>query len=110
LQGVGAALMTPPTLTIINQTFRDPKERATAIGIWGSVAALAFAVGPLLGGLISQHLHWTWVFFVNVPIVAVGLLAGARLIPESVETGASRQLDAAGLTIQLQGSSRSPTR
>jgi EmrB/QacA subfamily drug resistance transporter len=103
LQGVGAALMTPPTLAIINHTFRDPGARGTAIGIWGAVAALTFAVGPILGGLISEHLHWSWVFFVNVPIGVAGLVIGARLIPESVEAGASRRLDVPGLVVSAAG-------
>jgi EmrB/QacA subfamily drug resistance transporter len=99
LQGVGAALLTPPTLAIINHTFRDDNARGTAIGIWGSVAALAFAVGPVIGGLITEHLHWTWVFFVNVPIGVAGLIAGMHVIPESTDETAPRRLDAAGLLV-----------
>jgi EmrB/QacA subfamily drug resistance transporter len=99
LQGVGAALLTPPTLAIINHTFRDPRARGTAIGIWGAVAALAFAVGPILGGLITEHLHWSWVFFVNVPIGVAGLLAGMHVIPESTDATAPRRLDMPGLVV-----------
>jgi EmrB/QacA subfamily drug resistance transporter len=99
LQGVGAALLTPPTLAIINHTFRDERSRGTAIGIWGAVAALAFAVGPLLGGLITEHLHWSWVFFINLPIGVAGLLAGLRVIPESTDSDAPRRLDLPGLVV-----------
>ena len=103
LQGVGAALLTPPTLAIINHTFREPQARGTAIGIWGAVAALAFAIGPVLGGLITDHLHWSWIFFVNVPLGLGGLVVGARLLPESLEAGASRRLDVPGLVVSAVG-------
>ena len=66
LQGAGAALMNPATLSIIAATF-PPRERGTAIGIWAGVSALALAIGPLVGGLITEHLDWSWIFFVNVP-------------------------------------------
>lgn len=99
LQGVGAALLTPPTLAIINHTFRDGRARGTAVGIWGSVAALAFAIGPVLGGLITEQLHWTWIFFVNVPIGIAGVLAGMHVIPESTDSTAPRRLDLPGLAV-----------
>ena len=67
LQGAGAALMNPATLSIIAATF-PPRERGTAIGIWAGTSALALAIGPLVGGLITEHLDWSWIFFVNVPI------------------------------------------
>jgi EmrB/QacA subfamily drug resistance transporter len=97
LQGVGAALLTPPTLAIVNHTFQDSPGRGTAIGIWGAVAVLAFAIGPLAGGLITEHLQWMWVFFVNVPLGAIGLVAGARVIPESTDPHASKHVDLPGV-------------
>src|SRR3712207_8544010 len=66
-QGVGAALMNPATLSIISATF-PPHQRGTAIGIWAGVSALAHALGPLVGGLITEHIDWSWVFFVNIPV------------------------------------------
>ena len=99
LQGIGAALMTPPTLAIISDVFPDERERATAIGIWAAVAALAFAVGPLVGGLLTEAVAWNWIFFVNVPIGIVGLALGARLIPESRDPDAARRFDVAGLSV-----------
>src|SRR5580692_8037675 len=66
VQGLGAALMVPTTLAIIVATFDDRRERTQAIGIWAAIGALALAVGPLIGGLISQHLHWGWIFLINV--------------------------------------------
>ena len=67
VQGVGAALMNPATLSIITATF-PPRQRGTAIGIWAGVSALALAIGPLLGGLITEHMSWNWIFFINVPV------------------------------------------
>src|SRR3954453_11924858 len=68
VQGLGAALLLPATLAIIMATFRDTRERTMAIGIWGAIGALALAVGPVIGGVISQHVHWGWIFLINVPI------------------------------------------
>jgi EmrB/QacA subfamily drug resistance transporter len=82
LQGAGAALMNPATLSIIAATF-PPRERGTAIGIWAGVSALALAIGPLTGGLITEHLDWSWIFFVNVPIGVVAIAASFLFIDES---------------------------
>jgi EmrB/QacA subfamily drug resistance transporter len=100
-QGVGAALMTPPTLAIISDSFPDERERATAIGIWAAVAAAAFAIGPVVGGVVVDHVHWSWIFFVNVPVGIAGLAMGARVIPESREPGAERRLDLPGLALSV---------
>jgi EmrB/QacA subfamily drug resistance transporter len=82
LQGAGAALMNPATLSIIAATF-PPRQRGTAIGIWAGVSALALAIGPLAGGLITEHLDWSWIFFVNVPIGVVAIAASYLFIDES---------------------------
>jgi EmrB/QacA subfamily drug resistance transporter len=82
LQGVGAALMNPATLSIIAATF-PPRERGTAIGIWAGVSALALAIGPLVGGLITEHLDWSWIFFVNIPVGILGIAASYLFIDES---------------------------
>jgi EmrB/QacA subfamily drug resistance transporter len=95
LQGGGAALMNPATLSIIAATF-PPRERGTAIGIWAGVSALALAIGPLVGGLITEHLDWSWIFFVNVPIGALGVVASFLLIDESRDETHER-LDLPGL-------------
>ena len=67
VQGLGGALMNPATLSIITATF-PPRERGKAIGIWAGVSALALAIGPLVGGLLTEHVNWNWIFFINVPI------------------------------------------
>ncbi|MDX6424488.1 MAG: hypothetical protein QOI67_1959 [Gaiellaceae bacterium] len=96
VQGVGAALMNPATLAIISATF-PPRQRGMAIGIWAGVSALALAIGPLVGGLLTQHLSWSWVFFVNVPVGVVGVAASYLLIDESRDMSEEQRLDLAGL-------------
>jgi EmrB/QacA subfamily drug resistance transporter len=97
VQGLGAALVTPTTLAIISASYPDKKERAAAIGIWSAVGALALAIGPLLGGLISQHLTWGWIFFINVPVGIATMALAVWAITESRESSASSRLDLPGL-------------
>src|ERR1041384_3924871 len=82
VQGIGAAMMNPATLSIITATF-PPRQRGTAIGIWAGVSALALAIGPPGGGLITEHINWNWIFFVNVPIGAIAILVSQLVIRES---------------------------
>ena len=96
IQGVGAALMMPATLSIISATF-PPKLRGTAIGVWAGVSALALAIGPLVGGLITEHISWNWIFYVNVPVGALGIVAALAIIRESKDTSHEQRLDVAGL-------------
>jgi len=95
VQGAGAALMNPATLSIITVTF-PPRQRGTAIGIWAGVSALALAIGPLVGGLLTEHASWNWIFFVNVPIGILGVAASFVLIDESRDESHER-LDIPGL-------------
>jgi EmrB/QacA subfamily drug resistance transporter len=101
VQGVGAALMNPATLSIIAATF-PPKERGMAIGIWAGVSALALAIGPLAGGLLTEHLSWHWIFFVNVPIGVVAIAASYLLITESRDS-THESLDLPGLGTSALG-------
>jgi EmrB/QacA subfamily drug resistance transporter len=96
VQGVGAALMNPATLSIIVATF-PPKLRGTAIGIWAGVSALALAIGPLGGGLITEHLNWNWIFFVNIPVGAIAIVVSQLVIRESRDTSVEQSIDAPGL-------------
>ena len=100
-QGVGAALMSPATLSIIAATF-PPRERGMAIGIWAGVSALALAIGPLVGGLITEHLDWSWIFFVNVPVGILGIAASFIFIDESRDETHER-LDIPGLLTSALG-------
>jgi EmrB/QacA subfamily drug resistance transporter len=97
VQGVGAALVTPTTLALISSAYPDPRERTAAVGIWSAVGALALAVGPLLGGLISQHLSWGWIFAINVPVGLATLALGAWAIRPPAEQPSRARLDMPGL-------------
>ena len=96
VQGVGAALMNPATLSIITATF-PPRQRGMAIGIWAGVSAMALAIGPLIGGLLTQHASWSWVFFINVPIGIAGIVAAFVFIDESRDESKEQRLDPLGL-------------
>jgi EmrB/QacA subfamily drug resistance transporter len=96
LQGVGAALMNPATLSIISATF-PPAQRGMAIGIWAGVSALALAIGPLVGGLLTEHVGWEWIFFVNIPVGILGIAASYLFIDESKDTSHEQRLDLPGL-------------
>jgi EmrB/QacA subfamily drug resistance transporter len=96
VQGVGSALMMPATLSIITATFAA-RERGAAIGIWAGVSAMALAIGPLLGGVITEHISWNWIFFVNVPIGILGVIAAIVVIPESKDMSREQRLDLPGL-------------
>jgi EmrB/QacA subfamily drug resistance transporter len=102
VQGVGAALMNPATLAIIAATF-PPRERGTAIGIWAGVSALALAIGPLVGGLITEHASWNWVFLINVPVGILGIVASYLLIDESRDMSENQRLDLTGLVLSGAG-------
>src|SRR5437868_2726773 len=102
VQGVGAALMNPATLSIITVTF-PPRQRGTAIGIWAGVSALALAIGPLVGGLITEHINWNWIFFINVPVGAVAIAAAFAFIDESRDTSHEQRPDLPGLVTSALG-------
>ncbi|ACU36059.1 MFS transporter [Actinosynnema mirum] len=90
---VGAATMMPATLALIRLSFTDERERNLAIAVWGSVAVVGAALGPVLGGLLLRHFWWGSVFLVNVPVVLVALVATALVAPKGV-ADRSKQWDA----------------
>src|SRR5213593_3490880 len=96
VQGIGAALMNPATLSIITATF-PPRQRGTAIGIWAGVSALALAIGPMVGGVITQDISWSWIFFINIPVGVAGVAAALAFIDESRDTSREQRLDLPGL-------------
>jgi EmrB/QacA subfamily drug resistance transporter len=98
VQGVGAALMMPATLGIISATF-PVEQRGMAIGIWAGVSAMALAFGPIVGGLLTEHIHWGWIFFINVPVGILAIIAARLVIRESRDTSADQRLDIPGLLI-----------
>jgi len=99
--GLAAALVTPTTLAIIANTF-SPRERPKAIGIWSGGVGVAVAVGPIVGGLLLDHLWWGSIFLVNVPVVAVALVAMALVVPESRNPRPGR-FDLPGIALSLLG-------
>jgi EmrB/QacA subfamily drug resistance transporter len=102
VQGLGGALMNPATLSIITATFAA-RERGKAIGIWAGVSAMALAIGPLVGGLLTEHVNWNWIFFINVPIGIIGLFATPIFIAESRDESAVQSLDIPGLAASAIG-------
>jgi EmrB/QacA subfamily drug resistance transporter len=101
LQGVGAALLMPGTLSILTVTF-PPEERARAIGLWAGVSGLALALGPTLGGWIVERAGWETVFFINVPIGLIAIAIAWRTVRESVSEQ-TRHLDLPGLALGTGG-------
>ncbi|TCC26554.1 MFS transporter [Kribbella speibonae] len=83
LLGVAGATLMPATLALIRNLFHDPRERSVAIGIWGAAASAGMAIGPIVGGVLLENFWWGSVFLINLPVMAVLVVVGARLLPES---------------------------
>ncbi|MCU1375211.1 MAG: drug resistance transporter [Actinomycetia bacterium] len=102
LMGMGAAFVMPSTLSILTNSFTDPKERAKAIAIWAGVSGLGIGLGPVAGGWLLEHFWWGSVFLVNIPFIAIALVLGTFVIPESRDTDAPR-LDMVGAGLSIVG-------
>jgi EmrB/QacA subfamily drug resistance transporter len=100
VQGAGAAIVLPLSLTLISEAF-PLEKRGTAIGIWGGITGLGVATAPLLGGAIIQGISWQWIFWINVPVGLVAAVASAFLLTES--RGPRPRLDLAGLPLISAG-------
>ena len=100
VQGLGAAVILPLSLTILTAAF-PPQRRGLIIGIYGGLAGLAVAAGPLVGGAVTQSLGWHWIFWLNVPIGLLAATLGMRLLPES--HGAAQRLDLPGVALVTSG-------
>ncbi|WP_254126040.1 MFS transporter [Amycolatopsis sp. CA-230715] len=100
--GLGTALIMAATVAIIRTLFTDARERAFAIGVWTAAHSVGTALGPVLGGLLVEHFHWGAVFLVNVPIVAIVLAVGARVIPES-RNPVPRRIDPVSVLLSVLG-------
>lgn len=83
VQAVGGSMLNPVAMSIITNTFTDPRERARAIGAWGAVVGISMAAGPLLGGLLVESVGWRSIFWINLPVGLAALLATLRYVPES---------------------------
>jgi len=96
VQGVGAALMMPATLSIITDAF-PPSERGKAMGTWAGVSGLALAVGPVVGGLLTEHVSWRAIFYLNIPVAIGAVLASLFAVRESRDTTVGREVDLVGV-------------
>jgi EmrB/QacA subfamily drug resistance transporter len=95
LQAIGGAMLNPVAMSIIRNVFRDPRERAQAIGLWGAVFGISMALGPLVGGALVDSVGWRSVFLVNLPVGMLALVLTARFVPESRAPHA-RRIDPVG--------------
>ncbi len=95
LQAVGGSMLNPVAMSIITNTFTDPRERAQAIGVWGGVVGLSMSVGPLVGGALVDSAGWRYIFWINVPVVLIALVLTMRFVPES-RAMVARRIDPVG--------------
>ena len=102
LMGIGGAFIFPTTLSILTNTFRDARERARAIGVWAGVSGIGIALGPIVGGLLVEHLGWQSVLFINLPICAVAIIATRIVIIDS-KNPAESPLDPIGALLSIVG-------
>jgi EmrB/QacA subfamily drug resistance transporter len=102
LMGAGAAMLMPPTLSIITDMFRDPGQRQRAIGMWAATSGLGIAVGPVAGGLLLAHFWWGSIFLVNVPFAVLGIAGALWLVPDSRDPVAARP-DPGGAVLSVAG-------
>ncbi|WP_203835531.1 DHA2 family efflux MFS transporter permease subunit [Winogradskya humida] len=100
LQAVGGSMLNPVAMSIITNTFTEPRERARAIGVWGGVVGLSMAAGPLLGGVLVAGLGWRSIFWVNVPVGVAAIVLAALFVPES-RAAEPRGLDPVGQVLVL---------
>lgn len=102
LQAVGAALLTPASLSIVLDAF-PPAKRAVAVSLWGAVGGLAAAVGPSLGAFVIETLGWPWAFYLNVPLGAWSIWRGAKLLREAKKPDSPRPVDGVGMALLMVG-------
>ena len=100
--GIGGALIMPSTLSILTDVFRDPKERGRAIALWAGFSGIGVALGPITGGLLLQHFSWSSVFWVNVPVGVLALVAGGMLLTTSRDPNQGK-LDPLGSLLSMLG-------
>ena len=101
-QGVGAAIISPAALSMVSTTFTEGRERNIALGVWGAVGGIGAAAGVLLGGVFTQFLSWSWIFFVNVPVGAAAIVLTPFLLAESRDA-AVRSFDVPGAVLVTGG-------
>jgi EmrB/QacA subfamily drug resistance transporter len=102
VQGLGAAIISPAALSILSTTFNEGRERNIALGVWGAVGGFGAAAGVLLGGVLTEALSWSWIFFVNVPVGVAAFVLAPRLLDESRDATV-RSFDAVGAVLVTAG-------
>jgi EmrB/QacA subfamily drug resistance transporter len=95
IQAVGGSMLNPVAMSIITNTFRDPKDRARAIGVWGGVVGISMSLGPIVGGALVGSVGWRSIFWINIPIGVLALVLTALFVPES-RAPRPRRLDPVG--------------
>src|SRR5487761_2377392 len=100
LQAVGGSMLNPVAMSIITNTFTDPRERAQAIGVWGAVVGMSMALGPVVGGFLVSSIGWQSVFWTNVPIGMSAIFLALRYIPES-KSHVTRPIDVPGQALVI---------
>ena len=103
IQGIGAALLSPAALALVTVTFPVGRERNIALGVWGALAAIGGTLGVVAGGVLVDSLGWEWIFFVNVPIAIVALIATPLVVAESRREQAGGSFDIAGAVLGTGG-------
>jgi EmrB/QacA subfamily drug resistance transporter len=100
LQAVGGSMLNPVAMSIITNTFTDPRERAQAVGIWGAVVGISMALGPVLGGVLVTSVGWRSIFWINIPVGITAIVLALRYIPES-KAPRARRLDPVGQVLVI---------
>jgi EmrB/QacA subfamily drug resistance transporter len=95
IQAVGGSMLNPVAMSIITNVFTDPRERARAIGVWGAVVGVSLALGPVVGGLLTETIGWRSIFWINVPIGLAAIVLCALFVPES-RAARARRVDPVG--------------
>ena len=103
VQGLGAAILSPAALSILTVTFEEGRERNTALSIWGAIAGAGGAFGVLLGGILTQEFGWQWIYYVNVPIGSVVVLASFFVLTHSLAEDEDRGFDIPGAVTLTAG-------
>ncbi len=102
VQGIGAALLTPGSLAMIQGSFR-PADRGRAIGAWSGLGGISAAIGPFVGGWLIEYASWRWVFLVNLPLAVLTVLVALRHVPETADPQAARAFDVTGVALGASG-------
>jgi len=100
LQAVGGSMLNPVAMSIVTNTFTNPRERAQAVGVWGAVFGISMALGPIVGGAVVSGIGWRWIFLVNLPVGIAAIALTLRYVPES-RAPRARRFDPAGQALVI---------